>query len=478
MHIYDKPVRWWLILTFFCTTVSGLTTLLLHRLWLQPQAAAYSYQGPDLLEKPVQLAAAPRGTAADWFATAAERVRPAVVSVRATSGGWLDELATPSYSRSISAGSGVLISPDGLLVTNYHVIANQRKLVVTLNDKREFKASLVGADPATDLALLRIQSQQPLPFLSLSDSDSLRVGEWVLAVGNPFHLESTVTAGIVSAKGRSIDVLEDQDRIESFIQTDAVVNPGNSGGALVNIRGELVGINTAILTRTGHYEGYSFAIPVNLVRKVVRDLRDHGQVQRGLLGVFVEPVTASLAQQLRLSQIGGVIVTRVTPGGGAEAAGLAVGDVILEIDKKAVTELPLMQELLASKRPGARILIKYLRDGRIRQAQVVLSAKEGRHRAPLASLTLNEPGFELRDLSSDEKRKLGTRGAKVITVFRNSTIAKINMEPGFIITAVNEKDIRSAKDLAGRLPELKGKIMFEGIYEGYQGKYYYVYHRD
>jgi serine protease Do len=478
MHIFGKPVRWWLILALFCATVSGLSTLLLYQLWLRPQYETFTYQGPELLNKPVHLPTSPVGTAAEWFATAAERVRPAVVSVRATSGGWLDELAVPSYSRSISSGSGVLISPDGLLVTNYHVIANQRRLLVTLNDKREFKASLVGADPATDLALLRIESRQPLPFLRMSDSDSLRVGEWVLAVGNPFHLESTVTAGIVSAKGRSIDVLEDQDRIESFIQTDAVVNPGNSGGALVNTRGELVGINTAILTRTGHYEGYSFAIPVNLVRKVVRDLRDHGQVQRGLLGVFVEPVTASLAQQLRLSQVGGVIVTRVTPGGGAEAAGLAVGDVLLEIDKKAVTELPLMQELLASKRPGARIQIKYLRDGRIRQAQVVLSAKAESQRSPLASLTLNEPGFELRDLSNDEKRKLGTRGAKVITVFRNSTIAKINMEPGFIITAVNEEDIRSARDLAGRLPDLKGKIMLEGVYEGYQGKYYYVYYRD
>lgn len=478
MHVYGKPLRWWLFLALFCAIVSGLSTLLLYQFWLRPQAVTFTYQGPDLLQKQPPLPTAAGGTAADWFATAAERVRPAVVSVRATSGGWLDELAMPSYSRSVSSGSGVLISPDGLLVTNYHVIANQRKLLVTLNDKREFKATLLGADPATDLALLRIQSAQPLPFLRLSDSDSLRVGEWVLAVGNPFHLESTVTAGIVSAKGRSIDVLEDQDRIESFIQTDAVVNPGNSGGALVNIRGELVGINTAILTRTGHYEGYSFAIPVNLVRKVVRDLRDHGQVQRGLLGVFVEPVTAGLAQQLGLSQVGGVIITRVTAGGGAEAAGLAVGDVILEIDKKAVTELPLMQELLASKRPGARLSVKYLRDGRLRQAQVVLSAKEGRYRTPLASLTLNEPGFELRDLSNDEKRKLGTRGAKVITVFRNSTIAKINMEPGFIITAVNEEDIRSAKDLAGRLPDLKGKIMFEGIYEGYQGKYYYVYYRD
>lgn len=478
MHIYGKPLRWWLILALFCATISGLSTLLLYQFWLRPQAVAFTYEGPDLLRTSPSLPATTGGTSADWFATAAERVRPAVVSVRATSGSWLDELAMPSYSRAVSSGSGVLISPDGLLVTNYHVIANQRKLLVTLNDKREFKATLLGADPATDLALLRIQSKQPLPFLSLSDSDSLRVGEWVLAVGNPFHLESTVTAGIVSAKGRSIDVLEDQDRIESFIQTDAVVNPGNSGGALVNIRGELVGINTAILTRTGHYEGYSFAIPVNLVRKVVRDLRDHGQVQRGLLGVFVEPVTASLAQQLGLSQVGGVIITRVTEGGGAEAAGLAVGDVILEIDKKAVTELPLMQELLASKRPGARLLVKYLREGRIRQTQVVLSAKNGRQQTPLASLTLNEPGFELRDLSNDEKRKLGTRGAKVITVFRNSTIAKINMEPGFIITAVNEKDIRSAKDLAGRLPDLKGKIMFEGVYEGYQGKYYYVYYHD
>lgn len=478
MHIYGKPLRWWLILALFCATISGLSTLLLYRFWLRPQTVAYTYNGPDLLLRPSSSSVTTGGSAADWFATAAERVRPAVVSVRATSGSWLDELAMPSYSRALSSGSGVLISPDGLLVTNYHVIANQQKLLVTLNDKREFKATLLGADPATDLALLRIQSSQPLPFLNLSDSDSLRVGEWVLAVGNPFHLESTVTAGIVSAKGRSIDVLEDQDRIESFIQTDAVVNPGNSGGALVNIRGELVGINTAILTRTGHYEGYSFAIPVNLVRKVVRDLRDHGQVQRGLLGVFVEPVTASLAQQLGLSQIGGVIITRVTNGGGAQAAGLAVGDVILEIDKKAVTELPLMQELLASKRPGARLQVKYLRDGRIRQTQVVLSAKEGSQQTALASLTLNEPGFELRDLSNDEKRKLGTRGAKVITVFRNSTIAKINMEPGFIITAVNEKDVRSAKDLAGRLPDLKGKIMFEGIYEGYQGKYYYVYYRD
>ncbi len=412
------------------------------------------------------------------FIAAAESVKPAVVNIKSIQeSGGLDLWGGSSLGS--SSGSGVIISADGYIVTNNHVIEDGGEIGVTLNDKREFKAELVGADPSTDLALIRIKGEG-LPFLEFGNSDSLRIGEWVLAVGNPFNLESTVTAGIVSAKGRSIDILEGQDRIESFIQTDAAVNPGNSGGALVNTNGELVGINTAIITRSGRYEGYSFAVPTNLVRKVIRDLRDYGIVQRGILGVFIDEMNSERARELGLKVVEGVYITRVTPESGADDAGLKRGDVIIGINGVKTKTLPEMQEQVGRYRPGNTIAVEYYRNGKKHTAKVVLKNK-----ANGTSLVtekneniLIDLGFELRDLTREEKRRLGVDGVKVVSIYRGSLIERTNMDPGFIITKMDNRALSSVDELVSRIKSAKGKVMLEGVYEDFAGEYYYAFPVD
>lgn len=406
------------------------------------------------------------------FTGAAEAATPAVVNIRTMQKGrnfhfWGEGVNT-------ATGSGVIISAEGLIVTNNHVIEGADRIEITLNDKREFEAEVIGVDPSTDLALLRIKASN-LPFMTFGNSDSLRVGEWVLAVGNPFNLESTVTAGIVSAKGRSIDILEGQDRIESFIQTDAAVNPGNSGGALVNSNGELIGINTAIITRSGRYEGYSFAVPANLVRKVIRDLRDYGTVQRGLLGVFIENLNSRQAEALGLESIEGVLITRVSPGGAAEEAGMRKGDVIIRINNVKTRTLAEMQEQVGRFRPGNVLSVEYIREGKANQAKVILKNKTNDTALVTArdESMLRDLGFELRSLTREERRRLGANGLKVISVYRDTKIEKTNMEPGFIITRVNGKSLSAVEELTAAISGVTGKILLEGIYENYSETYYY-----
>lgn len=307
------------------------------------------------------------------FTAAARKVTPGVVFVRAYPAN-ISRLE-PSV-RHTTTGSGVIIDAKGLIATNKHVIEGASRILVTLEDKREFNALIVGIDEATDLALLRIVSTSPLPALTFADSDSLQIGEWVLAVGNPFSLNSTVTAGIVSGKGRSIDVLEPEDRIESFIQTDAAVNPGNSGGALVNALGELVGINTAILTNSGRDEGFAFAVPGNLAKRVLTDLRDYGEVRRAVLGAYVQSVNAAQARQLGLSNAKGVLITGVRPRSPALRAGLVVDDVMTRLNEVPINSPSELQEQLSRYLPGDRIRIHYLRAGRERSVNVLLRDKK------------------------------------------------------------------------------------------------------
>jgi serine protease Do len=411
------------------------------------------------------------------FVEAAAISTPTVVNIRIKQKSrgfhfWGNEIET-------SAGSGVIISTDGYIATNGHVVEGAEIIQITLFDKRSFNAELVGMDPSTDLALLRIRTTG-LPHIEFANSDSIRVGEWVLAVGNPFNLESTVTAGIVSAKGRSIDILEGQDRIESFIQTDAAVNPGNSGGALVNSLGQLVGINTAIITKSGRYEGYSFAVPANLAKKVLRDLRDYGAVQRGLLGVFIENLDSKKADELGLPSAEGVLVTRVSPGSGADDAGIQKDDVIVRINGSKIRSMAEMQEQIGRLHPGQRIPIEYFRKGRIKNARVVLKTKSNGTallRAESVSM-LRDLGFEVRQLKRQERQQYGKSGVKVISIYQDSKIDRTNMEPGFIIHKVNKKSVGNVEDLATAIFESIDKIMLEGVYEGYSETYYYTFSKE
>ncbi|MCQ2376311.1 MAG: trypsin-like peptidase domain-containing protein [Salinivirgaceae bacterium] len=271
----------------------------------------------------------------------------------------------------VSSGSGVIVSPDGYIVTNNHVVEGARLLEVVLNDKRTFNASIVGCDPTTDIALLKIDGTN-FPFMEWGDSESLKVGEWVLAVGNPFNLASTVTAGIVSAKARSINVINKNAAIEAFIQTDAAVNPGNSGGALVNVKGELIGINTAIESPTGTFSGYSFAVPERIARKVVADLKEFGKVQRAFIGVSITENNAQLAKQMGIGTLKGVYVTAVAEGGAAKAAGICSGDVILSIDGNEVNKVSELQQQVGSRRPGEQVEVLVFRNGNEVKMTIVL----------------------------------------------------------------------------------------------------------
>lgn len=410
------------------------------------------------------------------FTAAAEKVTPSVVNIRAmesSSYGWWG-----SSSHGSSSGSGVIISSDGYIVTNNHVIEDGNKYQVTMNDHREYDAKLVATDPYTDIALLKIEDKH-LPAVMFGNSDSLRVGEWVLAVGNPFNLESTVTAGIVSAKGRSIDILEGEYTIESFIQTDAAVNPGNSGGALVNTNGELVGINTAIITRSGKYEGYSFAIPSTLVQKIIRDLREFGEVKRGLLGVKIGPVDDQIAKELNLPAVEGVYINSVTADGGAENAGLQGGDVIVGINGIKIRSIPELQEQVGRLHPGTVIKVEYIRNGKRYSANVTLKDKDMAAKIVVKgndSEILNDLGFTLRELGADERRKLRVAGVYVENIKLGSVIEKTEMDPGYIITKVGDVKVNSVAELIEELKKRRGsEVYLEGFYENYPGEYYYTF---
>ncbi|MEM1120819.1 MAG: trypsin-like peptidase domain-containing protein [Bacteroidota bacterium] len=407
------------------------------------------------------------------FTAAAKTATPAVVNIKSSKGGdyfW--------ENLSASTGSGVIISPNGYIVTNNHVIEEGKVFRVTLYDKREFNAKLVGTDPSTDLALLKINSAD-LPFLPFGNSDSLQTGEWVLAVGNPFNLESTVTAGIVSAKGRNIHILEGDYSIESFIQTDAAVNPGNSGGALVNTNGELIGINTAIITRSGKYEGYSFAVPADLVRKIVRDIRDFGVVQRGILGVGISPVTDNTAKRLDLENVQGVLITSVSLGGGADDAGMEKDDVIISINKVETRSVPELQEQVARYRPGNKIRVGFIREGIKKTATIVLKNRGNTTELVNArkGKVLEDLGFELRNLTNAEERRLETTGVYVKSIYKNSLIEETNMELGFVITSVNDQAVEDIDEVVDLLANKNGLVMLGGIYEEYDGEYYYEFRK-
>ncbi len=366
----------------------------------------------------------------------------------------------------IAFGSGVVISPNGYIVTNNHVVAGANKIFVTFNDKQEMEAKIIGTSPSTDLALIKVDAKD-LPYLTYGNSDNLKVGQWVLAVGNPFNLTSTVTAGIISAIARNIHILKGKTAIESYIQTDAAVNPGNSGGALVNTAGQLIGINAAIASQTGVYEGYSFAIPVNLVRKVVSDLMNYGQIQRGYLGIQIQNIDANFAKKMHLHDLDGVYVAMVIKGSGADKAGIKKGDIITAINNHPIKDMSVLLGITGQYSPGNVIRVSLLRDRKKETVRVTLENKNGTtglikaqkmfYSDVLGAMLKTAPENELTNLNIDN-------GLKVVSV-RRGILQKGGIAEGFIITKVNNREVNNKEQIKRALSQNNNNVVkVSGIY--------------
>jgi S1-C subfamily serine protease len=444
------------------------------------------------------------------FTQAAAAVTPAVVYIRTTTnpsasnndeqdqmqrmfGDFFGQRMPRSAQPQRASGSGVIISADGYIVTNNHVVSKADKIDVTLNDHRTFKAKVIGTDPNTDLALIKIEGTN-LPIVKLGNSDDAKVGEWVLAVGNPFNLTSTVTAGIVSAKGRGLKLLgrgDDEDSqsspfggrmrgqqestkantaIESFIQTDAAINPGNSGGALVNTKGELIGINSAIASHTGSYEGYGFAVPINLAKKVLNDIKEFGAVKRGFIGVSFQELNDDVAENLKVSKNVGLYVNEVLPGSGAEQAGLKKGDIISKVEGNVVYESSDLQERVGRLQPGDKIRLTVLRDGAEKNFSVTLKADAGTPAKTVANRSaaelFNKLGASFTPLNATQKAKLRISGGVVVTQVRSGGIFEQTEIPtGSVITSINKVPVNTVADIDKAITNVKdGMITIGGYY--------------
>lgn len=368
-------------------------------------------------------------------------------------------------------GSGVIIASDGYIVTNNHVIKGADDISVKLNDNREFDAKLVAADPSTDLALLKVDAQN-LPFIPFGNSDDLKLGEWVLAVGNPYNLTSTVTAGIISAKARNLNMINDNYKIESYIQTDAALNPGNSGGALVNVNGQLVGINTAILSPTGGYSGNSFAIPVTIVKKVVDDLKEFGAVQRAFLGITPTDVNAEIAKQNNLGVTTGVFVSDVKETGAAKEAGIKKGDVIVKLNETIISSTSDLQEHLSKYRPKDKVTVELLRDNKSLTVDVILRNLQGETKIIRPTDAYSLMGAKFAEITDEERKQLGIRYGVKITELSPGKFSKAGIEEGFIITRMNNKPVTSTSELKNILENTRGGVYIEGIYANGVVAYY------
>lgn len=354
------------------------------------------------------------------------------------------------------SGSGVIISQDGYIVTNNHVIQNASEIQVTLNDNTTFDAVVVGTDPSTDIAVLKI-NKTGLRAIPIANSDDVKVGQWVLAVGNPFNLNSTVTAGIVSAKARNINIIGSQNKniipIESFIQTDAAVNPGNSGGALINTQGQLIGINTAIASQTGNYAGYSFAVPSRLVAKIMNDLIDYGMVQRGFLGIQIQEITQDLINEKKLIDSKGLYVAGVNEGSGAEKAKIKEGDVILKVGTKNINSTAELQEEIGRRRPGDIVALTIRRDGEIITKDVLLKNIDGN--TDLTSKAELEKhsalGATFVELTKTEKKELNIKNGVKISSISTGKLRSIGLTKGIIITKINNEEVTSVEQLTNYL---------------------------
>ena len=483
-----------MLVVVVCALSVGSTLLVLRQ--VQPQVFLTSVKtGDSTLVVPAaysKFAALPQAGETD-FTNAAELSVNAVVHVKTTiqsqRQAYIGDpffeffFGRPGQQREtptqMASGSGVILSPDGYIVTNNHVIDKAKGIEVVLNDKRSFTATLVGTDPNTDIALLKIDADN-LPVILMGNSDDLRVGEWVLAVGNPFNLTSTVTAGIVSAKARNINILSSDMKIESFIQTDAAVNPGNSGGALVNTRGELVGINTAIASQTGSYSGYSFAVPTSIVQKVVSDLKQFGIVQRAILGVQIQEITQELQKEKGLTTLQGAYVANIVAEGAAAKAGIQAGDVIVQIDNKPVNTTTDLQELIGRHRPGDSVTVTVLRKGEMKTMVVELTNRQGGTTLVEKQSTDSSLGAEFESVNEQLRDQLHISYGLQVKSLKNGKLQKAGVPKDFIILKANNRAIRSEEDLqevietALQQPERDRVLWLAGITPKGRVQYYAI----
>ncbi len=471
---------------FLFATLGGGAALFINYLILKPTA----FENSSKQQSQIRLADLTSSAGTIDFRAAAEQTVHAVVHIKTkfTSqqtyydpfqgffGGGSGMQIVPKEQE--SSGSGVIISNDGYIVTNFHVVQNAEKIEVTLNDKRTYEAELVGTDPNTDLAVLRVE-EKGLPFIAYGNSDDVKVGEWVLAVGNPFNLTSTVTAGIVSAKARNINIISGNGSgsgaVESFIQTDAAVNPGNSGGALVNTLGQLVGINSAIATSTGSFSGYSFAVPVNLVRKVVVDLVEFGTVQRGYLGINIKDVDAQLVKEQKLDKLNGVYVVGVLADGAAASAGLDGGDVIIKVGEIFVNNVSELQEQVNNFRPGDKVVVTYVIDSKEKIVNVILNNKN--NGAELLkkedkSMDVESLGAVFETIAPEDMKRLNISNGLRVSKLGSGKLRNSGIREGFIITSVDKNKVSSPDELKKILDNKKGGILIEGLYPNGSRAYY------
>ena len=383
----------------------------------------------------------------------------------------------PEPFEQVGTGSGVIISSNGYVVTNNHVIDQADDIEITLPNNDSYKAKVIGTDPSTDLALLQIK-KDGLPAMHLGNSDQVEVGEWVMAVGNPFNLNSTVTAGIVSAKGRNINIIDDKSAIEAFIQTDAAINPGNSGGALVNLNGELIGINTAIASPTGSYAGYGFAIPANIVSKVVEDFMKYGMVQRAYLGIMIRDIDANLTKDQHLKISEGAFVDSITDNSAAGQAGIKAGDVVVSVDDVTIQKSADLLEQIGRHRPGDQVSITVNRNGKELSYNIALANQKGSRKLISSDqqdiLDILGASFEIID--KEKAEKLGIEGGVEVKELNGGILKnQTDIKEGFIITGINNEKVSSVDDLRKALKHQNGGVMMEGIYENYPGELFFAF---
>ena len=368
----------------------------------------------------------------------------------------------PQQRERVGSGSGVIIREDGYIVTNNHVIDGATKIEITLNNNQTYPASLVGTDPATDVALLKIDATG-LPAIPFGDSDKLRLGEWVIAIGSPYDLRSTITAGIVSAKGRSMPNYSGQFKIESFIQTDAAVNPGNSGGALVNKEGQLVGINTAIYSQTGSYAGYSFAVPVNIVKKIVSDLMDFGSVKRAVLGITMSQIDDKIAEELKLSSRNGVYISGVSKSSAADEAGIKPGDVLVAIDSINVNTLPAVQETVSRFSPGDKAVVTVIRDGKEKKLEVTFKGTMQENGTVTDDGLVAFYGSSIKTADEKTLEKFGLKNGVEIAELGPGKLMEAGAVEGFIILYVNDHPVKTPQDVIDIVKKSKRTVFIEGV---------------